>query len=153
MFGTVVEKVQALLSRSFLLGNFFPVLVVALLNVTIAWFGIDGFSDLAIANWPRDPIASSMMLGVILVTVAILAFIFAPLIPGFRSILEGAWFLPGKIRSNLIAHHRKQSDTLQKDYQDAVAKFGEFELLEKMRNKTLGMRAQIQLPTGQPQTQ
>src|SRR5271165_1421223 len=115
MFGTVVEKLQALLSRSFLLGNFFPVLVFALLNAAIAWLGIEGFSDLVVANWPKDPVGSSMALGATLVTIAILAFILAPLIPGFRSILEGTRFLPEKIRNNRIAHYRKQSNTLQRE--------------------------------------
>jgi len=109
MFGTIVDKIQALLSRSFLLGNFFPVLICAMVNFVILWFGIDGFNEHVKPLWRNDTVHSATVLVVALVAIAIGAFILAPLIPLFRQILEGEVCIPMRLRGWLVRYHTERS--------------------------------------------
>lgn len=109
MFGTIVDKIQALLSRSFLLGNFFPVLICAMVNLVIAWFGIDRFAEYVKPLWRDDTVHSAAVLVVALVAIAIGAFILAPLIPLFRLILEGEVGLPVRLKGWLVRYHTERS--------------------------------------------
>ncbi|SDI38613.1 hypothetical protein SAMN04487926_11616 [Paraburkholderia steynii] len=121
MFGTVIEKVQALLSRSFLLGSFFPVLVFSILNFLVAYLGIDGFQSSVTEMLSRDSTSTTTIFVVGFVGITIVAFILTPLIPVFRSILEGAIILPQKTRDRLIGHHVR----IFKGLQDDLKKTGE----------------------------
>jgi hypothetical protein len=130
VFGTVVEKVQALLSRAFLLGSFFPVLVFATLNFALAWIGIDAFGEFLTARWSSDAVASSTTYAVLLVALAIVSFILAPLIPVFRTILEGAG-LPKQVREMRIGTYAQESRALQDQLQTAKTRFNDFGQLRR----------------------
>jgi hypothetical protein len=96
MFGTVLDKLQtafsSLFSTSFLLGNFFPVLIIAIINFALAWIGLDGFATWAFA-W--NPVTGAAAVAsaefVLLVLLAVLA---GPLVPVLRSLLDGAMLPP-----------------------------------------------------------
>jgi hypothetical protein len=111
MFGTIFEKIQTLLSRTYWLGNFFPVFVFALLNLALAWIGIDGFADWLASKW-RDATVLSAVPLFGLISVGILAFVLAPLIPVLRAALEGQ-FLPRATRETLTAEFALKAQALQ----------------------------------------
>jgi hypothetical protein len=137
MFGTVVEKLQALLSRSFLLGNFFPALIFSALNFGIIWFGIDGFAKYVVTNWPANATDASTALGGILVAVAILAFILDPWLPVFRLALEGA-ILPRRVRNSLIAQYTNEFLGLRQAFSGAQVRWVEFKTAREQAEKQLG---------------
>jgi hypothetical protein len=126
MFGTLFDKVQTLLSRTFWLGNFFPVFVFALLNLALAWLGIDGFSDWLASKW-TDVTVFSAIPAFGLIAVAILAFAVAPLIPTFRRALEGE-FLPPAWREPLRSELRAEALELQGQERPAERDFGFFDV-------------------------
>ena len=92
MFGTVLDKVQALFARSFLLGNFFPALIFAAINTAIASVGIRGVSHFVTTSVVTDGTQSAVITAVVLIAVAVLAYILSPLVPLFRSALDGNFF-------------------------------------------------------------
>lgn len=137
MFGTIVEKLQALLSRSFLVGNYFPVLVFCAVNFLIMWYGVDGFSKFVTAIWPLDSgVASSAFAGV-LIAVAILAFMINPLIPLFRLALEGQ-LLPAWVRSKMIERHAQRFAKLQSELNTAKSAFAAFRAERAQAETQLG---------------
>jgi hypothetical protein len=128
MFGTIFDKVQTLLSRTFWLGNFFPVLVFALLNLALAWIGIDGFSAWLALKWPDATVLSAVpAFG--LIAVGILGFVLAPLIPVFRSALEGKILLPPPWREQLRAEFTAKAQELHASVRAAEAEFAFFDRL------------------------
>jgi hypothetical protein len=137
MFGTIVEKIQAVLSRSFLLGNFFPVLIFATLNLAIAWLGLAGFAPWFRANWPTDITGASVVLGFFLVGLAVLAFVLAPLIPVFRRFMEGER-LPDGIRSDGINHYVMLAEQLETKRDGAARDFDYFDVWRTQAEELLG---------------
>lgn len=128
MFGTVVEKIQTLLSRSFLLGNFFPVLCFAVINLAIAWLAIEGFADFVGTKWLSDATTFSTVSALALVALAIVAFVFAPLIPLIRQILEGRIILPRSLRDKWIRDFTAQWQELETHLKTASADYAFFDL-------------------------
>jgi hypothetical protein len=128
MFGTVVDKIQTLLSRSFLLGNFFPVLIFAVINFAIAWVSFDGLSDSLGTKWLTDATTFSTVLAFSLVIITIVAFILAPLIPLFRSILEGEFLMPERLRKRLIQKYILKSRQVEQRLQTAQEDYTFFDL-------------------------
>jgi hypothetical protein len=125
MYGTIFEKVQTLLSRTFWLGNFFPVFVFALLNLAIAWLGVDGFAAWLAKQWTDVKVFSAVpAFG--LIAIGILAFVLAPLIPVFRKALEGELLSQGII-DTLKAECTEQANALQAQVRAAKEKFAFFD--------------------------
>jgi hypothetical protein len=94
MFGTVLDKVQALFSRSFLLGNFFPALIFGAINISIAAASIRGVSHFLATSVFRDGGPSLVATVTTPIAVAVLAYILAPMVPLFRSALDGNFLWP-----------------------------------------------------------
>ena len=135
MFGTVVEKIQALLSRSFLLGSFFPVLVFFVLNVAIMGLGIDKISDTIVKGWPSTPTGVSTDLAFALIGLAIVAFVLAPVTPIFRTMIEDAKLLPAKARESLLDKHAKRLVVLDDGYTAASKRVTELKMaFERAQN-------------------
>jgi len=100
MFGTILDKLQtafaSLFSTSFLLGNFFPAFIFAIVNFVLAWAGIDGFPDWVSKSISGTSAAEGASAFLLLV---ILAILLGPLVPLLRSLLEGA-ILPSWLRQS-----------------------------------------------------
>lgn len=89
MFGTVLDKIQALFARSFLLGNFFPGLIFVGINTVIAAFGMRDVSHFLATYLLAEGAPWTMATAATLIGVAVLAYILAPMVPLFRSALDG----------------------------------------------------------------
>jgi hypothetical protein len=101
MFGTVFDKLQTafatLFSAAFLLGNFFPVLIIAIVNFGLAWIAVDGFSETA-ASW--NPVTAGVANAAAeFLLLVLLAILLGPLVPVLRSLLDGTK-LPPPLRRN-----------------------------------------------------
>jgi hypothetical protein len=95
MLGTIVDKIQSLFSKGFLLGAFFPVLIFAVLNAAIAYFGLfpnfDVFGRLDWL-WKQNAAWQSFLTGTVLIAIGILAYLMSTLTDVFRRLLEGRYF-------------------------------------------------------------
>jgi hypothetical protein len=120
MFGTVLDKIQALFSRSFLLGNFFPVSIFAGVNVAIAAAGIRGASHFLATSLFPDGGPSAVTTVTILVTIAVFAYILAPMVPLFRSALDGKFLCPSLFEVLRKRHIERVKHLLTQ--RDAVAR-------------------------------
>src|ERR1043165_4065129 len=142
MFGTVVDKIQSLLSRSFLLGNFFPVLVFAIINLVIAWLAVDGFAELIGTKWLTDATTFSTVTAASLVAVAIVAFMVAPLIPVMRRMLQGELLVPKFIRDSQISVYRAAAQQADEARRVAGRDYSFFELkVQEAANRFEAARA------------
>jgi|ERR1700732_236637 len=94
MLGTIVDKVQSLFSKGFLLGAFFPVLIFVVLNATIAFFGLAPSFD-AIGTldplWKQTGTWQSVSTGTLLIGIGIVAYLLSTLTDVFRRLLEGRY--------------------------------------------------------------
>lgn len=113
MFGTILDKLQSavtsLFSTAFLLGNFFPVLTIAIVNFVIGWFGIDGF-DTATSGW--NPVtAATGYAAAELILLLLISVLIAPLVPLLRSLLDGT-ILPAWLRRGSDDYWRAKRNAL-----------------------------------------
>jgi hypothetical protein len=123
MFGTVLEKLQtafaSLFSTSFLLGNFFPVLIIAIVNFALAWLGLDGFAELA-AGW--NPVNGTATAAAEFILLVLLAVLLGPLVPVLRSLLDGTKLPPAlrargdEVWETVRAELGQRSDIAKEDY-------------------------------------
>ncbi len=119
MFATVLDKLQtalsSLFSTSFLLGNFFLVLIIAIVNFGLAWLGIDGFAERA-ADW--NPISGAANAAAEFLLLVLVAVLLGPLVAVLRSLLDGA-ILPQSLRQRGHEHWRRIRADLQQKSQAA----------------------------------
>jgi len=134
MFSTLFDKVQTLLSRTFWLGNFFPVLVFTLLNLGIAWVGLGEFASWLARQWP-DPTALSPVPVFALIAIGIVAFMLGPLTPVFRAALEGE-FLPKKARRMLRREFTAKAARAESRIRRAEANFVFFDQINRSAQQT-----------------
>ncbi len=99
MFGNVIDRLQTLISRSFVSARFMPVLIFAGVNAAVFTAAFPDPANETYEEWKSHP-EGYTALG--LAGVAITAYLLAPLVPVFRMILE-AEFLPGFLW-NLLRH-------------------------------------------------
>ena len=96
MFGSVIDKVQSLFSRSFLLGAYFPVLIFAAMNAIIALLGLpEEIVSLAMIkkSWPTDATVQAALTAWIFISIGVVAYILSSLNELLRRILEGRYLL------------------------------------------------------------
>jgi len=130
MLTTAIDKVQGLLSRGFLLGAFFPVLIFVALNAVVAYCGLTdrrtSFAALKKEWWPTDVSDQAFLTAAILVTIGVVAYVLSALVDLFRSFLEGR-FLGPRLRENLMTAVRadfsqkwRDSGSAQRDWDDLM---------------------------------
>jgi hypothetical protein len=118
MLGTIVDKVQSLFSKGFLLGAFFPVLIFTLLNAVIAYYGlapaIDGFGTI---NELLNVIGTgeTVLSVTVLIAIGIIAYLLSTFTDVFRRLLEGQYFanwpwlwelIMNPVREDVVAKQR-----------------------------------------------
>src|SRR6516165_6186447 len=135
MFGTIVDRLQALLTRNFVVASFFPVLIFAAINVIIAGVAFPEYTIQVRSEWGRHP---EIYIALSLACVAITAYILAPLVPAFRILLE-AESLPRWLQSSLRRKYVRSGERLRKDVIDASR------LLRDARLRLIAERTNLQL--------
>ena len=119
MFGTVIDRLQSLLSRSFVIASFFPVLIFAVVNAAITAVAFPETAAHVYAEWLRHP---EMYTALVLVGIGIAAYLLAPLAPAFRVILE-AEFLPDFLRNRLRHRYIRAGDRARQKIREAISAY------------------------------
>ena len=130
MFGTIIDKIQTLLSRSFLFGNFLPALLFSVLNLVILYLGIPGASAVIRTHWPANISDAPGSVGVALIAIAMLGFILRPLVPVFRAALEGG-ILPPPLQKELLARHEAAFGDMATQQRDTGIRAAELKLTRR----------------------
>ena len=115
MFGSVIDKVQSLFSRSFLLGAYFPVLIFAAMNAIIALLGLpEEIVSLAMIkkSWPTDATVQAALTAWIFISIGVVAYILSSLNELLRRILEGRYLL-GLVEHVLLHNVGKRINNLR----------------------------------------
>jgi hypothetical protein len=113
MFGTVVDKMGGLLSRSFILANFFPFLIFAAAGVALAWTALPETRPALKALFEMDPGKQAMVLATVLIMIAVIAYVVSPLTVVVRQILEGQ-FIPQGMQDSMRSEQQGIADDLKK---------------------------------------
>jgi hypothetical protein len=143
MFGTVLDKAQGLFSRGFLLGAYFPVLIFAALNLTIAYFGLRGpddtFATVKKAWWPSEGADQATLTAAVLMTLGVVAYVLSTLTNVLRGLLEGEFL--GPMRLALIGKHQQEVDTRQQGLDQTKGRLIGFESLKSRLDNELNEAA------------
>lgn len=158
MFGSVVDKIGTVVSRSFLLSSFFPFLIFAAINIAVTWFAFPN------ARWVLDEAIKleagkqAMVLGTTFIAIAVVAYLFSPLTLLLRQVLEGRVLIPRFIQDGLreeqfaIAQELKEKRDRANTRDNDIAAFFQKQLerlIEARRTgsalKALGPSAQAQI--------
>ena len=121
MLGTIIEKLQTLLSKSFLISAFFPVLIAAALNAVLLYTQSSAFQA-AVARYGRDDtglLDTATTTMAVLITLAILALLLSMLNTRLREVLEGRVFWPAAMAAPLIRRQTDRHDRLERQFKDA----------------------------------
>lgn len=149
MFGTVLDKVQGLFSKGFLLGAYFPVLIFAALNLVIAYFGLRGpdetFATLKKAWWPSEAAEQATLVAAVLIALGVVAYVLSTLTNFLRGLLEGE-FLLGPMKSALINEHKQELDRRQARLDETRAHAIRFEGLKIELSSALREAAEMADP-------
>lgn len=137
MFGTIIDKIQTLLSRSFLFANFLPVLLLSVSNLAILYLGVPDAAAVIRTNWPANMSDAPGSVGVVLVAIAMLGFILRPLVPVFRAALEGG-ILPPPLQKELLASHEAAFGAMARQQADAGIRAAELVRTKAHAEQVLG---------------
>ena len=117
MFGTVVDKIGALLSRNFLLANFFPFLIFTVTNLLLADAVVPGARALFQRVFTWDSGSQALLFGTILVAIAVIAYIVSPLTAAVQQALEGKLWIPEWLENRMRTEQNQIANAL-KDARD-----------------------------------
>jgi hypothetical protein len=137
MFGTIIDKIQTLLSRSFLFGNLLPVLLFSVLNLAIIYLGVPDAAVVISTHWPANISDAPGSVGVALVAIAMLGFILRPLVPVFRAALEGG-ILPPPLQKELLASREATFGVMAQQQTDAGIRAAELKRARAYAEQVLG---------------
>jgi hypothetical protein len=137
MFGTVVDKIGGLLSRSFILANFFPFLIFAAASVALAWTALPETRPALKALLEMDAGKQAMVLATTLIMIAVIAYVVSPLTVVVRQILEGQ-FIPQGMRDSMRSEQQGIADDLKKRRDNANERDDEVLKIFRKRLEDLG---------------
>jgi|GraSoi2013_115cm_1033766.scaffolds.fasta_scaffold05887_3 hypothetical protein len=125
MFNQILAIFQGFFSRAFWFGNFLPVVIAAAAHVLIATLHFSESNFLG--KWVSGSAAeNAALLSFSFVLFVVFAYAFAPLIPLFRSILDGrqVW---GRLNNNLRRERVIEARRIQDRIAAASELYGEFD--------------------------
>jgi hypothetical protein len=92
MLSTILTTLQSLISPSFVIASFFPMLAFWLMNVAMLYWICRPFKELiARLGGASSAIQNTMWAGGFLIVTAMTAYILSALIPKFQAWMEGKW--------------------------------------------------------------
>lgn len=139
MFGTVVEKLQDLLPKRFLLASFIPVLLFCCLNGLLLYSQDPGFREFADRFLLADDSAESTLRHDVLVFLALLitSFMFSMINTRLREILEGEHW-PRALRRPFTRQQYAAMTFLMKEYEWADRQHTDISHAKASWDKLLG---------------
>jgi hypothetical protein len=124
MLGSVLEKAQSLLSRGFVLGAFFPVLIFAAANAAMAWLGLESARPIVREIWRVGGNNLAWTAAAALVAIAIAAYVLSSLTLVIRRALGGD-FLPAPIKRAMRNRYAAAADAKHEAIRQAAHRFAE----------------------------
>ena len=116
MLGTLLERVGALLPKSFTISNLFPMLMFAAVNGLMLYWMSNRFRDV-VHDYLSQTAAQQALIGFpILIAIALAAYILSTLNLLQREILEGK-YLWDRARRKLTAGQQKRIESLEADFE------------------------------------
>jgi hypothetical protein len=95
MFSNVLSDLQKLLSPSFVVSVFFPVLAFWTANLAMVCWLNEPFRNFAISQFNEPKVGQlAVLLAISLIAVGIFGYMFSALLPKVQSLLEGRWVAP-----------------------------------------------------------
>src|SRR5262245_59871953 len=119
MFSSVVDKIGSLLSRGFLLANFFPFLIFTVANLLLADAVVPGAHALFARVLTWDSGAQALLFSTILIAIAVIAYVVAPLTGVVQQMLEGRLFVPKPLQTALRREQSEIANALKSARDDA----------------------------------
>ena len=113
MFGTVIDKIGGLFSRSFILASFFPFVIFAGASVIMAWVTLPATRPALTALFKMEAAKQAMVVATVMVMIAIVAYIVSPLTVAVRRVLEGDLLVPGWLQDLMRNEQREIANDLK----------------------------------------
>jgi hypothetical protein len=113
MFGSVVDKIGGLVSRSFVLAIFFPFVIFTAASAAVAWIALPETRPALTTLFEIEPGKQAVILATVLIMIAVIAYVVSPLTVVVRRILEGDIFIPGWLRDMMRTEQRQIADDLK----------------------------------------
>jgi len=115
-FSALIDKLSALVSKSFVFAAFIPVLVFAFVNGALLWLHSRWFH-----RWASDELGhpSGFVVTCVVVGLAVAAYMLASVNTFLREVLEGKHLLFDGLRSYLLASQQRQLNEIWEKYTTA----------------------------------
>src|SRR5712691_3364814 len=111
MLSNLLDKLGALLSKSFVIGSFIPVLIFAFLNGALLYWNASWFRG----GWAESQLfdaKAGFVMGAILIGLAVTAYVLSSVSVFLREVLEGKHFRPFLPKKLFENSQRKKRDDL-----------------------------------------
>jgi hypothetical protein len=139
MFGTVLEKLSALLSKSFVISSFFPILIFAGANGLMLYFISATFRACLKAQYDPSLGSKAALMVVTLALLAVVAYLFSPLNLTLREILEGRHW-PKRFAQWGQGRHIRRMDSILKRFVDAQSNRRDLDRFNQMGGRLIEAR-------------
>jgi hypothetical protein len=116
MFQSALEKTQSVLSKYFLLGSFFPVLIFNAANACLVLVAFPDTLPFVHKNLSKENV--TYCIAIVVVVTLVMAYALSPLVIVFRSALDGD-LLPAFIKQILGGINEKRNDDLSRELNEA----------------------------------
>ncbi len=112
MLGTLLEKLEPLLSKAFLISSFFPFLIFSFCNGMMLYLLSPGSREQIENYWKLESLQQGFVGFSVLIAIAVLAYAFSTLNLLMREMLEGKHF-PKAIKHRLIERQQSRLNVLE----------------------------------------
>jgi hypothetical protein len=133
MLGTVLEKLQSLLSKSFLIASFIPVLIATAVNALLLHTQSGAFQTI-VTNYlstDQDAFEYAGTAAAVLIGISVVAFVVSMLNTRAREIFEGRYW-PRLVAAPFVWRQTSRRDAITRRYNDAQS---ERRLIDRNRER------------------
>jgi hypothetical protein len=119
MFGSVIDKIGGLLSRSFILASFFPFLIFVAASLAMAWIALPQTRPTLTAFFELEAGKQAVVIATVMIAIAVVAYVVSPLTVVVRQMLEGRLFLPRWAQNKMLAGEQQTANDLKSQRDEA----------------------------------
>lgn len=119
MLGTVLEKLESLLSKSFLIASFFPILIFSALNGAMLYWISQPAREWLAWYHQQDAASKGVYGATVLIGLAVAAYVFSTLSLVLRNALEGRYFQDSRLGQLLEGRQRARLRQFEEEFDRA----------------------------------
>lgn len=139
MFGTVLEKLSTLLSKSFIIASFFPIVIFAAANGLMLYSTSASFRAFAKHQYDPSLGAKAALMVFVLCFLAIVAYVFSPLNLTLRELLEGRHW-PKRLSQWGQGRHIRRMDSIQRRFTESKSNLRDLDRFNQMGGRLIESR-------------